>query len=62
MNLFIGTLMGVYLTVGVWLSVINYKSNRLKVDLIEELMKQNELLVEQNTQLRGIIKKFGFDT
>ncbi len=57
----LAALMGVYVIVGVWVGVTNHKANRLKMDMIEDLVKQNDLLVEQNKLLRGIIKKFGLN-
>lgn len=61
MNLLLGIMIGAYLVIGTWLSVANYKSNQLKIDMIEDLLKQNELIAEQNRLLRGIIKKYGLD-
>ena len=61
MDLILAALLGAYLVVGTWNCIVNNKSNKLKIDMIEDLLKQNELLDEQNTLLRGIIKKYGLD-
>lgn len=61
MCLTFGILFGVYLVLGTWICVTSHKSNKLKIDMIEDLLKQNELLAEQNSLLRGIIKKYGLD-
>lgn len=61
MYVFVLALMGVYVVVGVWVCITNHKSNQLKVSMIDDLVKQNDLLIEQNRLLRGIIKKFGLN-
>ena len=57
MVLIAGILIGIYFAVG----FAYYKHNRLTADLIDDLVKHNELIAEQNTLLRGIIKKYGLD-
>jgi hypothetical protein len=54
-------LVGMYLMGTFWLFAAYYKDNRLKMEMIEELVKQNDLLGKQNNLMRGVIKKFGLD-
>lgn len=57
MYVFLVALMCVYIVVGVWVCITNYKGNRLKTELIDDLLKQNELLTEQNHSLKRIVRK-----
>ena len=61
MYVFLVALMIVYVIVGVWVCITEHKARRLKVEMIDDLVKQNDLLIEQNRLLRGIIKKFGLN-
>jgi hypothetical protein len=48
-----------YIIVIVLLCVVTSKHNKLTRELIDELVKENGLLADQNKALRDIIKKYG---
>ena len=52
----------VYIVVAVLLFVVTSKHNKLTRELIDELLKENGLLEDQNKALRDIIKKYGVET
>jgi hypothetical protein len=58
MDIFI---MCVYIALCVLLFVVTSKHNKLTRELIDALVKENELLTDQNKALRDIIKKYGIN-
>lgn len=54
-------IMCAYIIVCVLLYVCTSKHNKLTRELIDALVKENELLTDQNKALRDIIKKYGIN-
>jgi hypothetical protein len=51
-----------YVILVVSLCVITSKHNKLTRELIDALVEENNLLADQNKQLRDVIKKYGVKT
>ena len=51
----------VYIIVCVLLFVVTSKHNKLTRELIDSLVKENDLLADQNKALREVIKKYGIN-
>lgn len=51
-----------YVILVVLLCVVTSKHNKLTRELIDALVEENNLLADQNKQLRDVIKKYGVKT
>lgn len=50
-----------YIIIGALLIVVTTKHNKLTRELIDALMKENDLLKDQNKALRDIVVKYGIN-
>lgn len=48
-----------YVVIGVWLCVKKMQSDKLLREVLDAVMKENELLAKQNKMLRDVFKKYG---